>query len=438
MKICIYAFRPWGLILKKFKMKNLKKIYHQLRRLLAKFWLSFYPRITIIGITGSYSKTNTSKAINQVLSEKYQTLQTDLNLDTNFNLPITLLKIRPKHQKLILEYGVDHQGEMTNHLSLVKPQIVVLTGINPTHSEPELLGSLSGIIKEKSKLIESLSAEEKAFLNWDDLHVRQMAKKTKAKIIKYGLGLDDKDEYDFYAENIRVSFLGTRFTLVHKKYSDRVKDLEKIEIETGLIGRHFIQSCLVAAAIALNEGLSWTEIKKSLGSLVSLPGRLSIEKGPLGSILLNDSLRANPASTLAGLQTLADLSSKKKRIAVLGEMGELGESAIEEHRKIGKKIVDLKIDYLIGIGPLQQETTKQALKLGMKESQVFWVDDILSAAKVLKDLLKKEDLFYLKGSRLRHMERILMILNQEKVGCKVNSCHFYYHCRSCPYLLSGL
>ncbi len=415
-------------------MITFKKIYHQLHRWLAKLWLSFCPQITIIGITGSYSKTNTAKAITQVLSTKYQTLQTDLNLDTNFNLPITLLKIRPNHQKLILEYGVDHKGEMTSHLALVKPQIAVLTGINPTHSEPELLGSLAGIMAEKSKLIESLAAKDKAFLNWDDEYVRQMAKKTKAKIIKYGLGLKDKNEYDFYAENIQVSFSGTKFTLVHKNYSG----IEKIDIETGLIGRHFIQSCLVAAAISLNEGLSWTEIKKGLAGLKPLSGRLSIEKGPLGSILLNDSLRANPASTLAGLQTLVDLPNKKRRIAVLGEMGELGQSTTEEHRKIGQKVAELKIDYLIGIGPLQKITTEQALKSGLKKSQVFWVADIVGAAQILKDLLKKDDLFYLKGSRLRHMERILMILNGEIVGCKVNSCHFYYHCQSCPYLLSGL
>lgn len=408
-------------------MKIIKKIYHQSQRLLAKIWLKFYPQITIIGITGSYGKTSTVEAINQVLSEKYQTLKTDLNLDTNFNLPITLLKIRPKHQKLILEYGVDHKNEMIKHLILVKPQIGILTGINPTHSDPELLGSLANIMSEKSKLIESLPQDGLAILNWDDKNIRQMASKFKTKIIKYGLGLKNKNEYDFYAEKIQVSFMSTKFTLVQKNYSR----MKRIQMETGLIGRHFIQSCLAAAIVGSNQCLSWEEIKKGLTKLKPLSGRLSIEKGPLGSILINDSLRANPASTLAGLQTLADLTTKKRRVAVLGEMGELGQSAQEEHRVIGEKVAQLKIDFLIAVGPLQKITAQQALKSGMGKDQIFWVSDVFEAAKILKNLLKKDDLLYLKGSRLKHMERILLILKGKKVNCRVNSCHFYHPCQSC-------
>ncbi|MCX6725999.1 MAG: UDP-N-acetylmuramoyl-tripeptide--D-alanyl-D-alanine ligase [Candidatus Shapirobacteria bacterium] len=408
-------------------MKFFKNFFHQSQRWLAKNWLKFYPQVTIIGITGSYGKTSTTEAINQVLSEKYQTLKTDLNLDTNFNLPITLLKIRPKHQKLILEYGVDHKNEMTKHLALVKPQIGILTGINPTHSDPDLLGSLANIMSEKSKLIESLPKDGLAILNWDDKNIRKMANKFKAKIIKYGFGLENKNEYDFYAEKIKVDFTGTKFTLVHKNYSS----IKSIQMETGLIGRHFVQSCLAAAIIGLNQGLSWQEIKKGLSKLKPLSGRLSIEQGPLSSILINDSLRANPASTLAGLQTLADLTTKKRRIAVLGEMGELGESAEEQHRIIGEKVAQLKIDFLIAVGSLQKITAQQALKSGMPKNQIFWVTDVFEAAKVLKNLLKKDDLFYLKGSRLKHMERILLILKGKKVDCKVNSCHFYYPCQDC-------
>ncbi|MBM3205423.1 hypothetical protein FJZ41_01045, partial [Candidatus Shapirobacteria bacterium] len=129
-----------------------KKIYHRSRRLLAKLWLKFNFQVTVIGVTGSYGKTNTVRAISEVLSEKFPTLQTDLNLDTNYNLPITLLKIGPQHQKVVLEYGVDHPGDMDFHLSLVRPKIAVLTGINPTHTDEEHLGSLSSLIKEKKKL----------------------------------------------------------------------------------------------------------------------------------------------------------------------------------------------------------------------------------------------------------------------------------------------
>jgi len=405
----------------------LKKIFHQSRRVMAKIWLKINPQITIIGVTGSYGKTNTTRAIFQVLSEKFKTLQTDLNLDTNYNLPITLLKIRPWHRKAVLEYGVDHQGEMDCHLNLVRPQIAILTGINSTHADEEHLGSLQNIIQEKKKLLLVLPKKGLAILNHDDFHVQQMTDGIKAKIILYGL---DKNKCDYWAEKIKVDFNGTFFTL---GYDDK-----KIFMKTGLVGRHFVQNCLAAVAVGLHQDLSTEQIKKGLAKLKPLPGRLSIEKGPFDSILLNDSLRANPASTLAGLQTLADLPTKSKRIAVLGEMGELGESAEKEHQKIGEEVAKLKIDYLVSVGSLQKLTVQQAIKSGMKKEQVFWAKDVFQAAQILKKILKKDDLFYLKGSLLKHMERILLILRGDKVVCKANSCHFYSPCQNCPYLLRGL
>lgn len=402
-----------------------KQPYHRTRRLIAKIWLQLFPQLTIIGITGSHGKTNTTRAIAQVLSEKYRTLQTDLNLDTVYNLPITLLKLRPWQQKLVLEFGVDHKGEMDFHLSLVKPSIAVITGINPTHSDPELLGSLAKVIEEKSKLLEALEENEMAIMNWDDGEVRKMAKKTKAKVLWYGTS----PKCDFWAGKINVDFSGTTFLLHHQN--------KKMSLKTGLIGRHFVLSCLAAAAIGKLQGLSWDEIKRGLAKLKPLKGRISIEKGPQNSILINDALRANPSSTIAGLQVLVDLPTKGKRIAVLGEMGELGNSAESGHREIGRKVAELKIDYLVSIGPLQKYTAEEAKKSGMKEEKIFWVKDVHQAAQVLDKILKKGDLFYLKGSLLRHMERVLLILKRKKVGCRVANCHFYQQCPSCPHLEEG-
>ena len=407
-----------------------KQPFHQSRRFIAKLWLHFFPHLTIIGITGSYGKTNTTRAIAQVLSEKYKTLQTDLDLDTIYNLPITILKLRPWHQKLVLEMGVDHKNEMDFHLSLVKPSITVVTGINPTHSEPELLGSLEGVIKEKRKLLQILPKDGLAILNWDDENVRKMARFTKAKVLKCGTS----PKCDFWADKIKVDFSGTSFILHYEN--------KKFAIKTGLVGRHFIHECLAAAAVGINQGLTWGQIKNGLSKLKPLAGRLSIEKGPKGTILINDVLRANPASTIAGLQTLVDLptlrAAQGRRIAVLGEMGELGELAQEEHRRVGKEVAGLKIDYLVSVGPLQKLTAEEAIKSGMKKNQVFWVENVAQAARILERLLSVGDLFYLKGSLLRHMERIPLILNGEEVGCKVTSCHFYHQCPSCPYLKMGL
>jgi UDP-N-acetylmuramoyl-tripeptide--D-alanyl-D-alanine ligase len=355
------------------------------------------------------------------LTQKFKTLQTDLNLDTLYNLPITLLKLRPWHQKLVLEYGVDHRGEMDRHLSLIKPQIAVITGINPTHSEPELLGSMANIVKEKSKLLTSLPPSGYAILNYDDEKVRAMAGATKAKVIWYGL----TNKADYGAEKIRVSFKGTNFDLVNKE--------KRIRLTTGLVGQHFVYACLAAVAVGRLSGLSWENIRTGLAWLRPLKGRLSLEKGPRGSILINDCLRANPASTMAGLQLLKDLKTKSKKIAVLGEMGELGETKEENHREVGRFAAKNQPDYLIGIGPLTKYLLAEA-----RDVKSFWAKDVSEAAKILAKILKKGDLFYLKGSLLRHLERVLLILRRQKVSCRVISCHFYHPCQTCSYLASGL
>lgn len=424
------------------KAASWKQSLHQVRRLLAKIWLHLNPQVTIIGITGSYGKTNTTRAIAQVLSEKYEdstsqsgeksrcnkTLQTDLNLDTIYNLPITILKLRPWHRFLVLEYGVDHVREMDFHLGLVKPKIGVLTGITPVHSDPELLGSLEGVIKEKGKLLEALPKKGLAILNGDDKHVWGMAKKTQAKVFWYGT---DRSQSDWWAEKIKVDFSGTSFWLGQGQK-------RKVRVKTGLVGQHFVHACLAAAIIGQQAGLTWKQIQKGLARLKPLRGRLSIEEGPKGSILLNDALRANPASTVVGLQTLADLPTKGKRIAVLGEMGELGTSAKKSHQEIGQKAAELKIDRLVSVGPLQKLTAKEAIKSGMKKENVFWVQNVHQAAEVLKKILKKGDLVYLKGSLLRHLERVILLLKGGKVGCQVVSCEVYNQCLDCKYLKTGL
>jgi UDP-N-acetylmuramoyl-tripeptide--D-alanyl-D-alanine ligase len=399
----------------------MKKIYHWGQRKLAKIWLRMNPQVEVVGVTGSYGKTNTTTAIAKVLGQKYETLQTDLDLDTLYNLPLTLLRLRRKHKKIVLEYGVDHRGEMDQHLALVEPHLAVVTGVNPTHSEPELLGSLENIIKEKTKLIETLGINDYAILNYDDEKVRTMAKATKAKVIGYGLS----NKADYWAEKIRVGFKGTSFDLVNKE--------KRIRLTTGLVGQHFVYACLAAVAVGRLSGLSWENIRTGLAWLRPLKGRLSLEKGPRGSILINDCLRANPASTIAGLQLLKDLKTKSKKIAVLGEMGELGETKEENHREVGRFAAKNQPDYLIGIGPLTKYLLAEA-----RDVKSFWAKDVSEAAKILAKILKKGDLFYLKGSLLRHLERVLLILRRQKVGCRVISCHFYHPCQTCPYLTSGL
>ncbi len=402
----------------------LKGFFHYLQRLAAKIWHAFFPSLVVIGVTGSYGKTNTTRAIKFALGKKFSALTTDINLDTVFNLPLTLLKIRPKNKALVLEYGVDHRGEMETHLQLVKPQIGVLTGISPVHAEKGLLGSLSGIMEEKGKLLEALPKTGWAVLNFANPYVRQMAKKTKAKILSYG-----EKGSDFWLKNAEVELEGTSF-LVGLREGGKEKE---VKIKTKLIGRHFGEEVMAALAVARILGVNDKEASKNLEKITPLPGRMSLEKGPRGTLLLNDLLRANPASTIAGLKTLAEISYPKgRKIAVLGEMGELGQYKEKEHQLIGKKLASLDIDFFLGVGGLTYLVREEAIKNGFPAKNAFWAKDVIEAAQILEKLLKNGDLWYLKGSRLRHLERILLILNNQGVDCRLISCHNYECCQQCP------
>lgn len=389
---------------------------------MAKFWMEVNPQLRIVGITGSFGKTNTTVAIAKVLSQKYPTVQTDLNLDTIYNLPITALKVRPWTEALVLEMGVDHRGEMDSYLSLVRPQIGVLTGITPVHSDEEHLGSLGGIIEEKGKLLASLPEDGLAILNYEDENVRKMARLTKAKIVFYG---KDNRNCDVWAGKVGVSLQGLTFKLHHQ---------EKIlEVSSGLVGSHHISTCMAAYVVGNYFGVKDEEILEALKQLQPLQGRMSLEKGPLGSLLVNDVRRANPASTIAGLITLSDLPGKRK-IVVLGEMGELGAFSKEGHRMVGRELAELKINYLVAVGSLTRNIINEAVKNGYPARNCFWAEDVKKAAETLKKVLRKNDLLYLKGSLLRHMERVILILNGEEVKCNEVFCHRYQLCQTCPNL----
>jgi UDP-N-acetylmuramoyl-tripeptide--D-alanyl-D-alanine ligase len=382
-------------------MSLLKSVFHNIRRLAAKFWLLIHPKVEIIGITGSYGKTNTTAAVFHVLAEKFKVLSTDLNLDTRFNIPITALKLG-EHEKLVLEYGVDRSGEMNYHLFVAKPRVAVITGITPVHADSEHLGSLQNIIKEKSKLASSVPKDGWVLINWDDQLARQIADVARGRVIFYGR---NRYHCEFWASHIKTSFKGTSFQLHFRGSSHLVK--------TPLIGKHSVQTALVAATVGSICGMKWREIIAGLKNLTPLDGRGNIQPGPKGSIIINDARRANPASTVAGLQLLADLSAKRK-IAVLGQMGELGDYEEEGHRSVGRKAAQTKPDVLICVGKATRFIAEEAKK-GMKKNDVIWVKDVFEAAGILNGLLREGDLWYLKGSLLKHLERIPLIIEGKEV-----------------------
>lgn len=403
-----------------------KKVGHKVRRTLANLWLNkVHKNVIQIAITGSFGKTSTANTIHAIIASQGPCLMTDINLNTTYNVPITALKLRHE-QFIVFELGIDQLNEMQSHLEIVKPYIGIITGITPVHSDETHLKSLDNIIREKRQIIEVLDPEGFALLNYDDPNVRGMAQHTKGKVIWYGTS----SKCDLYAQNVQSTLQGIRF---------------KARIPSGtydfvspLLGKHSASNLLPAIFIGEMFGISIDQIRRAVGDLQPLSGRLSIEDGPNGLVLVNDSLRANPVSTEAGLRFFSELETQCKKIAVLGEMGELGDYSEYFHRKIGEVAATANLDFLICLGSQAKLIAEEAILKGMPSEKVRSVATPQETASIICDLSNAGDLLYLKGSLLRHMERILMLLQNEVVVCNVASCHIYHNCRQCSYRTAGL
>ncbi|NDJ34291.1 MAG: UDP-N-acetylmuramoyl-tripeptide--D-alanyl-D-alanine ligase [Chloroflexi bacterium] len=406
-------------------MESLRDFARQARRGLAAFWLNtIHARTVQIGITGSYGKTSTTHAIAAVLAAHAPTLTTDVNLDTIYNIPITALRLR-NHRYAVFEAGIDRPNEMSFHLEIVQPDISVITGIAPVHADADHLGSVENIIREKRKLIEALQPGQRAILHIDDPNVRDMTSYTQGDVIGYG----QSPKADFRAESITVRPTGLAFTAVTPDST--------FPIQTPLLGRHNATNIMAAVAIGCSLGVPVETMQAALADLEPLRGRLNIEPGPLGTTLINDALRANTASTRAGLTFLDDLTIEGRRIAVLGEMGEIGETAVEEHAAIGEHIAGLDIDLTVCVGGLTRHIVEGAVARGLPTDRIQFVSDVHQAAEAVANYARAGDILYLKGSLLRHLERVRLILEGWEVGCTVESCPFYHQCTACEYRIPG-
>lgn len=384
-----------------------KKPYHLIRQYLAKWWADlFFP--IFIGISGSVGKTTTKEAVTAVLSQEFETLSTKDNLDPVFNIPQTLLKIRPSTQMVVLELGIEYPNEMNYYLSLIQPDIGILTSLNFTHTE--FLTNLDGVIAEKSKLVSNLPKEGWAILNYDDQNVVKLAAKTKAQVQLIG---SNSKKCNIYYQNFRQDLKGSKFKLVIGKQS--------IDISWKLIGRHNVLSALAAVAVGLIYDLPLSKIKKGLETLTPQPHRLNVVSSKKGYVILDDSYNASPIAVKAAIDTLLDLAPNKRKIAVFGEMKELGEYAKKGHQEVAKKILDANLNQIYLAGG-ETKIIDTYLKKEKFKSRIYFSADLKKLAHDLKRSLSKNDLVLIKGSRHTHLERIVDFLQGKDPQINCNHC----------------
>lgn len=362
---------------------------------IAAFWRAQLS-LRVIGITGSVGKSTTKELVADVLSERFQTLRNPGNLNNEIGLPLTLLRLTQGHQRAVLEMGFYVPGEINLLCQIARPQIGVVTNIGTVHAERA--GSMEVIARGKAELIQSLPADGVAILNQDDPLVRAMAESTRATVLFYGL----TPASDLWADEIESLGLdGIRFCLHWGK--------EKIHLRVPLIGRHSVHTALRAAAVGLVEGLTWQEIGDGLTRGRSQLRLVAVHTRN-GALLLDDTYNASPESTLASLNLLADLNGR--RVAVLGDMYELGQYEDQGHFLVGARAAEVCSE-LIAVGILGEKIAAAALQSGMPAYAITWVESVPEAIEILQSKLRPGDIALVKGSHGLRMDRIINALEVE-------------------------
>lgn len=345
--------------------------------------------IKVIAITGSNGKTSTKDLISKVLEQKYVVSKTIGNLNNHIGLPLTLLKFNKATDIGVVEMGTDGFGQIEELSKIAKPDIAIITNIGDSHLEA--LKTKENIAREKLHIIDYLSKNGVFYYNLDDPILTSEYKKLNKKVRDISFGKDPKADYRINI--IESNNKGSLFTLNDNFYN------------LSLIGRHQVYNASVAIAIAEEMGIEEDKIKKAL-----LENEASSMRTELmnmnGFDILNDSYKSNPQSLITALDTLSILNGYRNKIAILGDMLELGENEEDLHRNIGKHINPDNLDYLLLFGPLSKYIYEEALKI-MGENRVFYFDNKDKLVDKAKYIIKKGDIVLVKASRSMHLEEII-------------------------------
>jgi UDP-N-acetylmuramoyl-tripeptide--D-alanyl-D-alanine ligase len=345
--------------------------------------------LKVIAITGSNGKTSTKDFVAATLARKFRVTKTEGNFNNHVGLPQTMLAANRDDEIAVWEIGMNHPGEIAALAKLAAPDVAIITNVGIAHIE--FMGSRAAIAEEKGSLAEAVASDGTLILNADDAFAESIAKRTRAKIILAGI-----ENGSVRATDITQHSTGSEFTILEGAHRCRA--------QLPVPGIHMVQNALLAVAAGRVFGLSLEECAVGLASTPLTKARLQIREIN-GIKFIDDSYNANPDSVKAALRTLVELDSDGRRIAVLGEMGELGAESERGHRDVGEAAAALRIDELIAVGGVGAAIAHAAKKAGLEKSVA--VDSPKQAAELLEASAVPGDLVLIKGSRSARMERVL-------------------------------
>ena len=412
--------------------KIFKKIVEVILRLEATLILKKY-KPKIIGVTGSVGKTGTKEMVATCLGACFSVGKSEKSYNSEIGVPLAIigrpsgwsnplawlnnfwhglsLIIFPNKYPdwLVLEIGADRPGDIKKIVSWLKCKIAVITRLPEVPVHIEFFNSREEVIEEKMSLPRSLADDGVAILNADDENIIAHEALIKTKIVTYGFS----DRADFKASNDHVFYhsedhncpAGITFKLDYAGSSVPVKI-------NGALGRHHVYSALAALAVGQEVGGNMIKMIEALNEFSMPPGRLKIIDGIKETIILDDTYNASPAALMAGLETISQLDKAKRKIAVLGDMMELGEHTTEEHRRAGQ-LVAQTVDFLLAVGLRSKFYIEGAGEGKMPKKNIFHFHDSLSAGKFLQNFIKSGDVVWIKGSQSMRMEKAVEEIMKE-------------------------
>ncbi len=345
--------------------------------------------LPLIGVTGSVGKTTTKQMLAEILTALGPVLATEGNLNNHIGVPLTLCRLRAEHRAAVIEMGANHAGEIAALAALSRPRIGLVTLAGAAHLEG--FGSLEGVAHAKGEMFVALGADDVAVINADDVYAplwKQLAGAT--RVLSFGFD----QSADIGAEALTLDQSGSRFNLRTPQ--------GRAAVTLALPGRHSIVNALAAAAAAVAAGVELDAIAAGLGRMRPVAGRGVWTQIAEGAAILDDTYNANPTSVRAALDVLAQRPGT--RIAVLGDMGELGAGAAELHRSIGAEARKLGLDSLYALGALSASTAR-GFGVGAEH-----FDSVDALAAALRPQLGPQVSVLVKGSRSARMERVVAAL----------------------------
>ncbi len=401
----------------------MKKLLYFKLKILAKLVLARY-RPQIVGITGSVGKTSTKEAVFCVLKKDFRVRRNIKNYNNEIGVPLTILLAKNNPGKnigrwlwlffsalglllfknerypqiLVLEMAADRPGDIDYLTSLAPPQVAVITAIGPSHIE--FFGSIKNIVREKSSILKRLGLSGWAIINHDDENLTEVIKNTKSQIKTFGRSAGS----DVQVTNVKISEhqgeYGTSFKL-------RYEGSETPMFLPNVLGWQHAQAAAAAAAVGLTLGMNLVTMGERLSHYLPARGRTNLIPGVKGTWIIDDTYNASPQSAQVALEILKEMPTPGRKIAIFGDMLELGAISAKAHQEVGRLVAELGIDYLYVFGERSRDIARGAQAAGMNEDKIYHFPFVLKSGEFVQERIGEGDVILVKGSRGAKMEQMV-------------------------------